>query len=48
MDLPEFLEIIKRGAFFNERYGSMNLSEEQIKAMIGKEFKGYNIKKIGE
>lgn len=45
IDFPDFLEMLKRATFFDERYGNLNLSEEQLKAMIDKDLKGFNIKK---
>lgn len=42
---PAFLKMLDGAAKFDEKYGSLNLSEEQLEKMVGKELKGYDLGK---
>lgn len=42
---PTFLKILDGAAKFDEKYGSLNLSEEQLEKMVGKELRGYDLKR---
>lgn len=42
---PAFLKMLDTSAKLDEKYGSLNLSEEQLEKMVGKELKGYDLGK---
>lgn len=42
---PAFLKMLDGTAKYDEKYGSLNLSEEQFEKMVGKELKGYDLKR---
>lgn len=41
---PAFLKMLDASAKLDEKYGNMNLSDEQLKKIAGKELRGYDLK----